>query len=133
MGLLGLLVVDQGRNISTSVLNVLLLANPTDVYRMLNLAGTASVSAFAGMAGARQRDDLGAPVLVAALLIWIFCRWRSPRASSRGENYEPPRTPPGDYGHCCWLRPQDRYAATSAVSSHGSGRRPLLRHEPPRT
>ena len=55
MGLLGLLVVDQGRKISTSTLDALLLANPTDVYRMLNLAGTTGVGAFAGMAASATR------------------------------------------------------------------------------
>ena len=72
MGLLGLLVVDQGRNISTSMLDVLLLANPTDVYRMLTLAGTTGVSAFAGLAGLSSAMTLGETVLVAALLLWIL-------------------------------------------------------------
>jgi Cu-processing system permease protein len=72
MGLLGLLVVDQGRNISTSMLDALLLANPTDVYRMLNLAGTSGVSAFAGLAGLSSAMTLGEAVLVAALLLWIL-------------------------------------------------------------
>ena len=31
------------------------------------------------------------------------------------------------------LRPEDRCADTSAVSSHAAGNWPLLRHEPPRT
>ena len=72
MALLGLLVVDQGRNISSSTLNMLLLANPTDVYRMLTLAGTAGVSAFAGLAGLSNAMTLGATALVAGLLIWIL-------------------------------------------------------------
>jgi Cu-processing system permease protein len=72
MALLGLLVVDQGRNISSSTLNMLLLANPTDVYRMLTLAGTAGVSAFAGMAALSNAMTLGATALVAGLLIWIL-------------------------------------------------------------
>ena len=72
MGLLGLLVVDQGRTISASMLNVLLLANPTDVYRMLNLAGNGGVSAFAGMAGLGNTMTLAPMVLVAALLLWML-------------------------------------------------------------
>ena len=36
MALLGLLVVDQGRTISSTTLNALLLLNPTDVYRLVN-------------------------------------------------------------------------------------------------
>ena len=58
MALLGLLVVDQGRIISTSMLNALLLFNPTDVYRMLNLAGT-TTSARSPAWPASQRDDVG--------------------------------------------------------------------------
>jgi len=51
MALLGLLVLDRGRNISGAALNALLLLNPTDVYRLLNLTGFANVSMFSGMAG----------------------------------------------------------------------------------
>jgi Cu-processing system permease protein len=72
MGLLGLLVLDQGRTISASMLNALLLANPTDVYRMLNLAGTGGVSAFAGMTALGNSMTLAPMVLVAALLIWML-------------------------------------------------------------
>ena len=72
MGLLGLLVVDQGRTISASVLNVLLLANPTDVYRMLNLTGTGGASAFAGMAALGDTMTLAPSLLVAALLLWLL-------------------------------------------------------------
>jgi Cu-processing system permease protein len=72
MGLLGLLVVDQGRTISASVLNVLLLANPTDIYRMLNLAGTGGASAFAGMAALSKAMTLAPAVLMIALLLWML-------------------------------------------------------------
>jgi Cu-processing system permease protein len=72
MSLLGLLVVDQGRTISASMLNVLLLANPTDVYRMLNLTGTGGASAFAGMAALGNTMTLARSVLVAALLVWLL-------------------------------------------------------------
>jgi Cu-processing system permease protein len=72
MALLGLLVVDQGRTISSTTLNALLLLNPTDVYRLLNLAGFANVSSFSGMAGLSSDAALSPPVLVAALLTWIM-------------------------------------------------------------
>lgn len=72
MGLLGLLVVDQGRRISASALNVLLLANPTDVYRMLNLAGTKGASAFAGMTALGAMWTWGTSLLAIALLLWIL-------------------------------------------------------------
>jgi Cu-processing system permease protein len=72
MALLALLVVDQGRLISAGMLNALLLANPTDVYRMFNLAGSANVSAFSGMAGLAESVTLGAPFLLAALAAWAL-------------------------------------------------------------
>ncbi len=70
MALLGLLVIDQGRNISGATLNALLLLNPTDVYRLFNLTGFANVSMFAGMAGLAGSTTLSAQALVAALMLW---------------------------------------------------------------
>jgi Cu-processing system permease protein len=70
MALLGLLVVDQGRIISGGVLNGLLLFNPTDVYRLFNLAGSAQVSAFSGMAGLAESVTLSASALLAVLAAW---------------------------------------------------------------
>jgi Cu-processing system permease protein len=70
MALLGALALDQGRSISASALNALLLLNPTDVYRLFNLTGFANVSTFAGMAGLAQSTSLSIPVLLAVLLAW---------------------------------------------------------------
>jgi Cu-processing system permease protein len=55
MALLGVLVVDQGRMLSEAAVNWLLLFNPTDTYRLFNLAGTTNVGTFSGMAGWRRR------------------------------------------------------------------------------
>lgn len=70
MALLGLLALDQGRSISPTALNAMLLANPTDAYRLINLTGFANVSTFAGMAGLAQSTSLTVPVLLAALICW---------------------------------------------------------------
>ena len=70
MALLGLLVVDQGRIISGGVLNVLLLANPTDAYRLLNL-GAGNISALSGMGGVAENVALSPGVLIGALLLWV--------------------------------------------------------------
>jgi Cu-processing system permease protein len=70
MALLGLLVVDQGRFISADTLNTLLLLNPTDVYRMFNLAGSANVSVFSGMAGLADTMTLNPEILLMALAAW---------------------------------------------------------------
>lgn len=72
MALLGLLVVDQGQTVSGSLQNALLLLNPTDAYRLLNLAGSANVSSLSGMAGVASSASLGPPALLAALATWTL-------------------------------------------------------------
>ena len=72
MALLGLLVVDQGQNVTGGVLSALLLLNPTDIYRILNLSGFANVSALSGMAGIADNATLSATVLISALAAWAL-------------------------------------------------------------
>jgi Cu-processing system permease protein len=69
--LLGLLVADQGRTVTADVLNVLLLLNPADAYRLLNLTTWPDVSGFAGVAGLGARSGLGPGVLLGALAAWV--------------------------------------------------------------
>ena len=71
MALLGVLVADQGRTIGGGVLDALLLFNPTDAYRLLNLAGSDEIAAASGMAGTVQSAALAPSVLVAALAAWV--------------------------------------------------------------
>jgi len=71
MALLGLLVVDQGKHVTAASLNWLLLLNPADAYRLLNLTGFANVSMFSGMAGLTEQARLGQPMLLAALGGWV--------------------------------------------------------------
>lgn len=71
MALLGLLVADQGKTINVGMLNLLLLANPADIYRLLNLTGSSNVGMLAGMAGLTGQVMLGKTVLITALLAWI--------------------------------------------------------------
>jgi Cu-processing system permease protein len=71
MALLGALVADQGRTVTASVLNVLLLLNPTDAYRLLNLTYSSDVSTFAGVVGLGARAGLGAGLLLGALAAWM--------------------------------------------------------------
>ncbi|HEX2727463.1 MAG TPA: ABC transporter permease subunit [Beijerinckiaceae bacterium] len=72
MALLGLLVVDQGQTVSAGALDALLLLNPTDAYRLFNLAGFANVSSFSGMAGVAGSSSLTPPALLAALATWTL-------------------------------------------------------------
>lgn len=72
MALLGLLVVDKGQTITAPILNALLLLNPADAYRVLNLSNLGGVSQFTGMAGLSQDAALPAGSLIAALLLWTL-------------------------------------------------------------
>lgn len=70
MALLGVLVADQGRTLTADAVNLLLLLNPADAYRLLNLSG-ASVSGFAGVAGLGASTGLGPAALLGAMAAWI--------------------------------------------------------------
>lgn len=70
LALLGVLVADQGSHLGAGVIEVVLLLNPTDAYRLLNLTGFANVSLFSGMAGLAGTVSLALPTLVAALVAW---------------------------------------------------------------
>lgn len=71
MALLGGLVAAQGRAVPTGLLNLLLLANPTDVYRLLNL-GSGGASALSAMGGVADHTGLSTPALLAALGLWTL-------------------------------------------------------------
>lgn len=71
MGLLGVLVADQGRHLTPELLNLLLLANPADAYRLFNLTGFSKVSLFAGMAGLSEQIRIGPDILLAVLVAWV--------------------------------------------------------------
>jgi Cu-processing system permease protein len=71
MALLGALVAAGGHAIPTGLLDALLLLNPTDAYRMLNL-GSGGASALTGMGGVADHAGLGVVGLVAALCAWTI-------------------------------------------------------------
>ena len=71
MAVLGALVADQGRTLSKGAVNLLLLFNPADAYRLLNLTSFPSVSRLAGMAGVSAQATLSPWVLLATLIGWI--------------------------------------------------------------
>ncbi|MCZ8548026.1 ABC transporter permease [Mesorhizobium qingshengii] len=71
MALLGILVADQGHHVSGGALNALLLFNPTDAYRILNLSGSTEIAAASGMAGSVQSVALAPAALIAALVAWV--------------------------------------------------------------
>lgn len=71
MALLGGLVAAKGQAVPALLLDLLLLANPTDVYRLLNL-GSGNAGALSGMGGIAPHTGLTAPVLIAALALWTI-------------------------------------------------------------
>ncbi len=72
MGLLGVLAADSQQMLSEELVTGLLLANPTDAYRMLNLIGNNEVSLLSGMASLSAARDVSVYVLVALLIGWTL-------------------------------------------------------------
>jgi Cu-processing system permease protein len=70
MGLLGAIVSTKGVGFSPGLLSILLMANPTDAYRLLNLGSetAGSVSALSGLAASSK---LSPTVLMASLALWV--------------------------------------------------------------
>jgi Cu-processing system permease protein len=68
--LLGLLVMDQGRTITGELLDTLLLLNPADAYRLLNLTGSEHTRLASGMAGIAATTGLTRLTLLGALATW---------------------------------------------------------------
>lgn len=76
MVLLGVLIADTQHAVSASAVNIALLFNPTDVYRLLNLTGYENIALYSGMGGISEQLELSRWVLVVAQLLWIvipFC------------------------------------------------------------
>jgi len=71
MALLGALVAAGGHALPSGLLDTLLLLNPTDAYRMLNL-GSGEASALSGMGGIAGHTALNAAMLIAALCAWTI-------------------------------------------------------------
>jgi Cu-processing system permease protein len=71
LGLLGILLADDEQRISQSVFSFLLLASPTDTYRILNMTAFDTVGQAAGIAGVSARMAFGVPLLLSLLIGWI--------------------------------------------------------------
>lgn len=71
LGLLGLLLSDTHQAIPAQVLTALIVANPTDAYRIFNLAGSDGARLVSGMAGIEGVADLQPALLIALMLGWM--------------------------------------------------------------
>ena len=70
LGLMSLLLVDEEQAISQNLFSTLIVANPTDAYRIFNLTGFESTRLVAGMA------DIGAGAAVnPAYLLLVMIAW----------------------------------------------------------
>lgn len=72
LALLGALASDQGVHLSVELFRALLLANPTDAYRLLNLTGFEEVRQFSGLAGLAPDARPGPGTLLSALGAWLL-------------------------------------------------------------
>lgn len=71
MALIGVLVADTKQVITADMLNHILLFNPADIYRLLNLVDSENISLYAGMAGLSDQMSLQVSVLYTALSLWV--------------------------------------------------------------
>lgn len=72
MAMLGALVADQGRYISSQHVAAALMFNPTDIYRLINLTGFADTASFSGMAGITDNISANLEILVFVLFLWVL-------------------------------------------------------------
>jgi Cu-processing system permease protein len=70
LSLLALLVATEGR-IGQAVLPYLMLLNPCNAFRLLNLTGFEATQAYAGLVSIAQRELFSPGVLISVLLAWI--------------------------------------------------------------
>jgi Cu-processing system permease protein len=71
LGLLAILLADQEQKIGETLFSFLMLASPTDTYRILNLTAFDTVGHAAGIAGVAARAGFGIPLLLSVLVAWI--------------------------------------------------------------
>lgn len=71
IGLLGLLLADDQQNLSPTVFSSLMLANPTDAYRIFNLVGSDGASLASGLAGLAEQVRSSATLPIAVMALWI--------------------------------------------------------------
>jgi Cu-processing system permease protein len=71
MALLGFLAATQGGGLSAEAFRWVLLLNPADVFRLLNLTGFADIRQFSGMAGLGDEAALAPALLAGALGLWV--------------------------------------------------------------
>lgn len=69
--LLGILVADQGRHVTQEALDLVMLLNPADVYRIFNMTASDGVAVYSGLAGPGNAAPQSPAVLFAVLAAWV--------------------------------------------------------------
>ncbi len=69
--LLGIIVADEAHNLNQQLFSFMLLASPTDVYRILNLIGTDAIKMVSGMTSITETMKLSKSVLLILMAGWI--------------------------------------------------------------
>lgn len=72
LGLIGLLASDVGQALNDGLITGLLLANPADIFRMLNLTGNSQTAALSAMTGLANSGAVSSSVLIALLAGWTI-------------------------------------------------------------
>lgn len=69
--LLGMLLADTRQRLAADTLAALMLASPTDVYRIFNLTGSEGINVIAGMAEASAAVGVSPAILLGLLGAWV--------------------------------------------------------------
>ncbi len=71
LALLGVLLADHAQQIGPGLFSALMLASPTDTYRILNLTAFDSVGQAAGIAGVAARSGFAVSLLLGLMTLWV--------------------------------------------------------------
>ncbi len=71
LALLGILVADKGQTLGQGTFLGLLLASPTDAYRVFNLLGSEAVASVSGLIGIGADAGLGPGATLAVMAAWV--------------------------------------------------------------
>ena len=66
------LTMDKDQIIGQQLFSMLMLASPTDTYRVLNLSSFEGVSEAAGIAGVASEAGLSGALLISVMLLWVI-------------------------------------------------------------
>lgn len=72
LALLGWLTATGGQGISADAFQWILLLNPADAFRLLNLTGFTEIRNLSGMAGLSAEASVPISILAAALVAWVL-------------------------------------------------------------